>query len=118
MLGHIFRTILGLYQKEYNEDWDRVLNELLDGVEAGTSKVHTEAHSVVIEGFEIWVSNKWYSYGYLWFKDVKYVSSSLRFRPKFSTMKRLDKLVSSMKKQELDLKSKQLYGNLKVNSKN
>lgn len=98
-LGHVIRIVTGMYQEEYNKDWDAKLNELLDK--------HWESASLSQNGvvlrlgvWQVWVGNKWYAYGHSYYVADKYISREFQYRPKMSTMIRLDKLVKFVKAKE------------------
>ena len=109
MFEHIINTVMRLYQMDYNKQWDLKLNELLDNIKS-LEDVTLENHTVLIGSYEIWISNKYYSYGYARSIGDRFVPEYLEFRPKFSTMKRLDKLVSNLKEQEVKKGIEKLYG--------
>jgi|GEM_PF-1416772 len=97
-IGHVFRTVLGFYQHPYSKEWDRVLNKMLDKADIGEIDVTFGRYTVQFEKDEIWIGNKFYAYGYLYrtcAKDSwsKSVSDHMQFRPKMSTMLRLDTFV-------------------------
>ena len=109
MIVHIMNTVFGLYSKSYNEQWDVILNELLDSIKS-LEEVILENRTVLIGSYEVWISNKYHSYGYAWSINGEWTPRTLQFRPKFSTMKRLDKIVSKLKEQEVTKGIEKLYG--------
>ena len=72
-IGHAFRTVFRFYQMPYSEEWDTVLNELLDSLENGKASAEIRNHclrfSFEKEVYEVWVANRWYAYGNLYAKQ-------------------------------------------------
>ena len=126
-IGHVFRTILRLYQMPYSKEWDIVLNELLDTLEKG--KASAEMHNCCLrfsfekEAYEVWVDNRWYAYGNLYAKqkaNVGWSSNILReyqYRPKFSTMIRLNDVCENLESVQHKVKIDQLYDSIRENLK-
>ena len=83
-------TCLGLLQlKEYSKAWDETLNRLID--EHWKTAVH-DGYAVSLGGAEVWISNRFYAYGYALRGDVP---GRLRNRrPSLKTMYRLARLVA------------------------
>ena len=108
-IGHILRTITGFYNKPYNKQWDAKLNEILDSVDHGAKVILGDAR-ITVDEYEIWIENKYYCYAHAWRINGIYTPKHLQFRPKFSTMKRLDKLVQEIKAKEIQEGAERLYG--------
>lgn len=57
------------------------------------------------EEYQIWVGNRWYSYGHIYLIGGKCIKQSQEFRPRFRTMRRLHdlhmKLFEDQEAQEL-----------------
>ena len=126
-IGHVFRTILRLYQMPYSKEWDTVLNELLDALEKGKASAEIRNHclrfSFEKEAYEVWVDNRWYAYGNLYAKqkaNVGWSSNILReyqYRPKFSTMIRLNDVCENLESVQHKVKIDQLYDSIRENLK-
>ena len=126
-LGHSFRTVFRFYQMPYSEEWDTVLNELLDSLENGkcSAQIHTCVLRICCEkgSCDVWVANRWYAYGNLYAKQKANVHWSdgipheYHYRPKFSTMIRLNDVVTNLKNVEQRVKINQLYDSIRENLK-
>ncbi|QGH60765.1 hypothetical protein [Serratia proteamaculans] len=88
-LGHVFRTVFGFYQKKFNQQWDSLLNEILENGDIQEVEKCTVDFSYKGDVYCIWISNRWYAYGNLYALNNKDVGSELEFRPAFKTMVRL-----------------------------
>lgn len=98
-IRHAYLIVFNGYNRKYNEEWDTALNKLLDMVEDNADvDVVLSAYTLRIGKYEVWISNKWYSYGYLY---NPYLNSSdretMEFRPKLKTMLRLDRIVQQIR---------------------
>lgn len=100
-IAHLFNTIFCMYQKEYNKKWDIKLNKLMDEDWEGAKldlqlgeelKVTPDAYTLSFGDVQVWVGNKWYSYGYRYsaFDKISWWESC---RPSIHTMMKLDRLV-------------------------
>ena len=126
-IGHVFRTMFGVYQRSYSKEWDTVLNELLDALEKGKASAEIRNHclrfSFEKEAYEVWVDNRWYAYGNLYAKqkaNVGWSSNILReyqYRPKFSTMIRLNDVCRNLESIHHEVKVNQLYDSIRENLK-
>jgi hypothetical protein len=126
-LGHSFRTVFRLYQIPYSKEWDTVLNELLDALEKGKASAEIRSYclrfSFEKEVYEVWVANRWYAYGNLYAKHKANVHWSndipreYQYRPKFSTMIRLNDVVTNLENVEQRAKLNQLYDSIRENLK-
>ncbi len=126
-LGHSFRTVFRLYQMPYSKEWDAVLNELLDSLENGKCSAEIRSYclrfSFEKEVYEVWVANRWYAYGNLYAKHKANVHWSndipreYQYRPKFSTMIRLNDVVTNLENVEQRAKLNQLYDSIRENLK-
>lgn len=126
-IGHVFRTMFGFYQMQYSKEWDTLLNELLDALENG--KCSAEIHNCVLQInyekqiYDVWVANRWYAYGNLYAEQKANVRLSLgipdeyQYRPKFSTMIRLNDVVTNLENIERRVKINQLYDSIRENLK-
>ncbi len=127
-IGHAFRTVFGIYQRQYSKEWDTVLNELLDSLENGKASAemrgdHCLRFSFEKETYEVWVANRWYAYGNLYAKRKanvdcsNYIPYEYQYRPNFSTMIRLNDVVTNLENIERRVKINQLYDSIRENLK-
>lgn len=101
-LCHFVNTVLGMYQRNYSEDWDKELNNLLDSFEEAKLNLYvTDSSFYTIELSKegvvtpVWVANKYYCYSHKYIED-NYLNKENEFRPKFKTMLRLECLVDHL----------------------
>ena len=80
-----------------SKEWDEKLNQILD-----TGDFEFKTHTMVYKDCRIWVSNRFYSYGYLLSHDWRIPQESLR--PKVSTMVRLAMLQDEWAKENVKTK--------------
>ncbi|CAI1628882.1 Uncharacterised protein [Serratia proteamaculans] len=95
-LSHTVNTLFFMYQEPFNHDWDTRLIQLLDEGKVISASRHCVTFSLHGMSYDVWVSNRWYSYGYLYEMDGKYVPKYLQYRPRFHTMRRLNQLHGKM----------------------
>lgn len=92
-VGWAIGTFFGaLHQYPYCDIWDKKLNELID---AGNAKMGY--HTLIFNNIEVWVSNRFYSYGHIYRAGIK------AHRPSIKTMIRLAKLQDSLVKTDKDI---------------
>lgn len=126
-IGHAFRTVFGIYQMPYSKEWDTILNELLDALEKGKASVEMHHYclrfSFEKEAYDVWVANRWYAYGNLrakqkanghWNNDIP---CEYQYRPKFSTMIRLNDVCRNLESVHHEVKINQLYDSIRENLK-
>lgn len=126
-IGHAFRTVFRFYQMSYSKEWDTVLNQLLDAVEQGKCSAEIKNYCICFkfeeEVCEVWVANRWYAYGNLYAKQKANVCLSVdipdecRYRPKFSTMIRLNDVCRNLESVHHEVKINQLYDSIRENLK-
>ena len=126
-IGHAFRTVFRFYQMPYSKEWDTVLNELLDALEKGKVSAEIRNHCLRFSFekgvYEVWVANRWYAYGNLYAKQEANVHwrndipREYQYRPKFSTMIRLNDVVTNLENVEQRVKINQLYDCIRENLK-
>ena len=126
-IGHAFRTMLRLYQMPYSKEWDTVLNELLDSLENGKCSAEIKNYCICFkfekEIYEVWVANRWYAYGNLYAEQKANVRLSFgipreyQYRPKFSTMIRLNDVCENLESVQHKVKIDQLYDSIRENLK-
>ena len=122
-IGHAFRTMFGFYQMQYSKEWDTLLNELLDALENGKCSAEVRTHRLQFkfekEAYDVWVANRWYAYGNLYAEQKANVRLSLgipdecRYRPKFSTMIRLNDVCRNLESIHHEVKVNQLYDSIR-----
>ncbi|ELZ7139484.1 hypothetical protein AB7T60_004950, partial [Salmonella enterica] len=65
-LCHIANTLTGMYQLPFSQEWDARLNKLLDeGVLLSVGE-YTATFSAGEHTVEVWIRNRWYSFGELY----------------------------------------------------
>ena len=82
---------------KYSKEWDEKLNQILD-----TGDFKFDEHTMYYKNYEVWTSNRFYSYGYLFSKDRRWLKE--RYRPKVSTMVRLAMLQDKWNKENIKTK--------------
>ena len=122
-IGHAFRIVFQLYQHPYSKEWDILLNELLDSLENGKCSAEVRTHCLQFkfekEAYDVWVANRWYAYGNLYAEQKGNVRLSLgipdecRYRPKFSTMIRLNDVCRNLESIHHEVKVNQLYDSIR-----
>lgn len=111
-------TMFGsLSQLKYGKAWDTKLNEILDG--ANEDEIVLTQHTLQIGNFEIWIGNKYYSYGnldsVLHPGTTRFMSSNIvEERPSLKTMYRLSQLEDKLR--EKDRAAKKLKNELFLQS--
>lgn len=85
------KKTVGCRSYPVNEDWDMIVNLLLDSCKI----IKFGNHTVTFEGgTEVWISNKWHAYGRPW--DVNGFNDVL---PSPTTAIRLDDTIKDLKKE-------------------
>lgn len=111
IISHIGNTVFGMYQRPFPSDWDKRLSE---AIEHGRV-LNTTEHTIEIQHNEnvmsIWVANRWYAFGHLYYINGRGVPSELEFRPRFKTMERLWDLYIMERHKLLDSEYKNLFNN-------
>ncbi|ENP0422108.1 hypothetical protein ACOGYR_001720 [Edwardsiella piscicida] len=100
-IGHTLMTVTGFYQEPFSESWDLKLNDMIESgevVECRECAVDFLYRGSVIS---VWVGNKWYSFGYEYLINWGAVPHEMRFRPRFKTMKKLFRIHSKHRRDEL-----------------
>ena len=126
-IGHAFRIVFQWYQHPYSKEWDILLNELLDSLENGKCSAEGRTHCLQFkfekEAYDVWVANRWYAYGNLYAKQKVNVDWSndipheYQYRPKFSTMIRLNDVCRNLESVHHEVKINQLYDSIRENLK-
>jgi len=94
---HVKNTVFGVYQRPFNQGWDFLLKRILETGELLSADECTATFKLGDDLFEIWTSNRWYSFAHLYRFNGKYISRSLQARPRFITMRHLHGLVAFVK---------------------
>lgn len=123
--GHLFRVVFRFYQNPYSKEWDTVLNELLDSLENGKCSAEIKNYCICFkfekEVYEVWVANRWYAYGNLcakqkananWSNDIP---REYQYRPKFSTMIRLNNVCKNLESVQYKAEINQIYASIREN---
>ena len=126
-IGHVFRIVFQHYQHPYSKEWDTLLNELLDSLENGKCSAEVHFHCLQFkfekEAYDVLVANRWYAYGNLYAEQKANVHLSVgipdeyRYRPKFSTMIRLNDVCRNLESVHHEVKINQLYDSIRENLK-
>lgn len=93
-LCHIANTIFRLYQHPFDEEWDRLLNEILDHGDCLSVGKYTATFWFNSNTYEVWINNRWYACAELYRINEACVFSNQQFRPRFRTMRRLHRFAS------------------------
>lgn len=109
IMGHVLRVIFCLYQEGFNKEWDCKLNSILDEGELLGLRTHTINYKYQGNNYEIWISNRWYSYAHLHYFNDKYTGRNVQFRPSFRTMVKLHKAVSAIQLLDSQREFKRIY---------
>lgn len=93
-----------LQQNKYSKEWDIELNRLLD---TGEFRWHLNTLNGTLctlntGDSEIWVANRWYASGYLYFKAGKYIPTEERKRPSVKTLIRVHAIADELEKDLLN----------------
>lgn len=86
---HVWLICFGglLFQQPYSEGWDKKLNQMMDE----NKTVEYGYLTVCIDGIEVWVSNRWYSYAHPHGSKNKLPA----VRPSIKTMIRFSKYIDN-----------------------
>ena len=88
-LCHAANTVFGMYQQPFLKEWDEMLNDIIDnGIIVDVDEL-TITFNYEGKEYEVWVGNRWYSYGHIYSIGGKQIKRSQEFRPRFRTMRRL-----------------------------
>ncbi|MGO3569154.1 MAG: hypothetical protein ACTIOQ_15080 [Serratia grimesii] len=91
-LRHICNTMFFMYQRSFNSGWDTRLNHLMNEGEIISVSRYRVTFSLHEQNYGVWVANRWYAFGHLDEVDGKGTLEDLQYRPRFSTMRRLNQL--------------------------
>ena len=126
-IGHAFRTMFGFYQMPYSKEWDAVLNELLDALENGKCSAEVDNYCLRFKFqqqlYDVWVANRWYAYGNLYemlkadAQRGNKISREYQYRPKFSTMIRLNDVYKNLQSVYERVEINKLYDSIRENLK-
>lgn len=94
-IGHCLNTIFRMYQEPYCEEWDILLNKLIDSDSymniSGYGYTATFKHKD--KTHVVWIQNKYYGYACPYSYDVR-SSVGDSVRPKFKTMLKLEEYIN------------------------
>ena len=79
--------IFNMFQKNKHESYDKFLKNLMDNAEDIKITRHTIMFKYDNKTYEVWIANKFYSYGHLHTVDNKFVEIQFRFRPSYKIAK-------------------------------
>ncbi len=101
-INHAIRTVTFFYGKEFSSDWDKVLNSWVDDCKSFKVTDHTVDFNLRCgRKPKVWVSNEFFCYGYLYERDdYEKAIRAEQYRPKASTMWKLNQLVQKARKQQ------------------
>lgn len=111
ILSHIGNTIFGMYQRQFSSEWDKRLD---DAITHGKVIKTSEYTIEIMHGYDllsIWVENRWYAFGHLYYANGKFVERNIQFRPRFRTMNKLWDLYKKERYAFLDSEYKNLFNN-------
>jgi hypothetical protein len=94
----IFGTKKPNYQRPYSQEWDAVLNLIMDEGEFIEVNNYCAEFLLNETNYSIWSSNYPYGFGYAYHINGEAVPHSLQYRPKDSTMRKLKALVDHKEK--------------------
>lgn len=104
--AHPLMVITFFYQRRYSSWWNDELNRLIDADPHPEIGEYTAMFRVDGKKYEVWITNCYYSYGYIHRVDDKHAPREVQKRPSFRTMCRLAKLIGShsqtIKKKSID----------------
>lgn len=109
MAGHISRVIFRAYQQKYNREWDKKLNVILGECQFLSLDEYNVNYKYKGNTYSIWISNQWYSYAHLNRFNDESVKGCIQFRPSFSTMIRLHRVVNSIQSLGLQSDFRRIY---------
>ncbi|WP_414454355.1 hypothetical protein [Enterobacter roggenkampii] len=111
IISHIGNTIFGMYQRQFSNDWDVRLDEAITHGEVIKAGEHTIEIMHGNDLLSIWIENRWYAFGHLFYANGKFVERNIQFRPRFKTMKRLWSLYQRERAEFLEGEYKNLFNN-------
>ncbi|MBJ9236996.1 hypothetical protein GHV37_20380 [Citrobacter koseri] len=88
-LCHSANTVFGMYQQPFNREWDGMLRRILEAGKLLNISDHTITFHCGGDVFEVWTSNRWFSFAHLYRLNGEYIAEHLQARPRFSTMRHL-----------------------------
>ncbi|WP_343463527.1 hypothetical protein [Pantoea sp.] len=105
-LAHPIMVVTFGYQERYSAIWDKELNRLMDSDRNPEIDRYTAKFRVDGGEYEVWISNRYYSYGFIYRVDGIAAPKSMRKRPSLRTMRRLADIESDfnrwMERKEVD----------------
>lgn len=88
-LAHPLMVITFLYQQRFSSGWDRELKRLMDSDPNPEIGRHTAKFRTDGREYEVWIANRYYSYGFIWRVDGIQAPKAMHKRPSLRAMRRL-----------------------------
>lgn len=88
-LAHPLMVITFCYQERFSSGWDVELNRLMDSDPNPEIGRHIAKFRVDGREYEVWIANRYYSYGHVYRVDGVQAPKAIRKRPSLITMRRL-----------------------------
>lgn len=95
---HPVMVITFFYQQRYSSSWDKELCRLIGSDPNPEVSRYTITFKVEGKRYEVWIENRYYSYGYLIRVNGRESPEKLRVRPSFNTMRSLARLERDINK--------------------
>lgn len=92
ILTHILNTIFNFYQRKFNLEWSNQLSKIIDCHDSVKITEYAVIFTVNSVDIEVWIKNKFYSYGYARYVDKGMVDFKCQFRPSFKVINKLNNL--------------------------
>lgn len=97
-LAHPIMVITFGYQERFSAGWDSELNRLMDSDPNPEIGRHTAKFRIDGSEYEVWIANRYYSYGHIYRVDGVEAPKAMRNRPSLRTMLRLAAIESDLNK--------------------
>lgn len=113
---HVFNTIFFMYQLSYSKVWNSMLKTLIEKGKLVSVDYHTITIELDGKSYDIWIRNKWYSYGNLYALTrqgstrKEYIPKECSYRPSVRTMIRLERFIRDWQQSNIDKISVEIYG--------
>ncbi|MFV0575974.1 MAG: hypothetical protein ACK5NC_11270 [Vibrio sp.] len=89
-----FNYIFCGMQRKYYQEWDELLNEILDSGVTPVIGDHVITYEFNGNEYSVWIANFPYAYGFLYRKNGAYIHSDFEIRPSLRTIERLHEITS------------------------
>lgn len=97
------------FQQKYSAGWDSIVKEMIENWNVTSVDEYTITFAKGEETREVWIGNRFYSYGYLYRANGEYVPIGLWNRPSVKAMLKIDEIVSSENDRKLHEVMKKLF---------